>query len=239
MNPILRSRRSSEPPGKDLGPVRLPGSSVPGQQASWPCDRTLPRASQALHLICQRFPGLRRRLTQRPTWMPSENKKSRIRAFDRLVTAIPDRTWPTKGRPARGITAPLLSGPKISKMEELGDAPAQVSLGIYLPISCVSVCSRWAMKKTPSKFWVFHCFGVYFLKSSRNDAVCPGPPSTASDHRTYRSRPGAAGRRGKILDGTQRRNAASVLSIGRSLKEMPGFRPVGSSVSSLNNNSGG
>ena len=177
MNPILRSRRSSEPPGKDLGPVRLLGSSVPGQQASWPCDRTLPRASQALQLICQRLPGLRRRLTQRPTWMPSENKKSRIRAFDRLVTAIPDRTWPTEGRPARGITAPPICGPKTSTMEELADDPAQVSLSIYLPISCVPVCSRWTMKKTPSRFWVFHCFGVNFLKSSRNDAVFPGPPS--------------------------------------------------------------
>jgi hypothetical protein len=135
MSPILRSRRSSEPPGKNLGPIRLLGSSVLGQQASWPCDRTLPRASQALRLICRRFPSLRRRLTQRPTWMPSENKKSRIRAFDRLVTAIPDRTWPTKGRPARGITAPPISGPKTSKMEELADDPAQISLGIYLPIS--------------------------------------------------------------------------------------------------------
>ena len=171
--------------------------------------------------------------------MRTKIKKFRNRAFDRLVTANPDKAWPTKGRLARGITAPPICGPKTSTMEELADDPAQVSLGIYLPISCVPVCSRWTMKKTPSKFWVFHCFGVYFLKSNRNDAVCPGPPSTASDHRTYRSRPGAAGRRGKILDGTQRGNAASVLSIGRSLKEMPGFRPVGSSVSSLNNNSGG
>ncbi len=155
------------------------------------------------------------------------------------MTAIPDRTWPTKGRPARGITAPPICGPKTSKMEELADAPAKVSLDIYLSIGCVSVCSRWAMKKTSSRCWSFHCFGVYFLKSSRNDAVCPGPPSTASDHRTYGSRPGAAGHCGKSLGGTQRGNTAPVLSIGRSLKEMPRFRPVGASVSSLNNNLGG
>ena len=99
------------------------------------------------------------------------------RAFDRLVTAIPDRTWPTKGRPAKGITAPPICGPKTSTMEELADAPAQVSLGMYLSIGCVSVCSRCAMKKTSSGCWGFHCFGVYFLKGSRNDAVCPGPPS--------------------------------------------------------------
>jgi hypothetical protein len=236
MKSILRSRRSFDPLGKDLGPVRLLGSSVPEQQASWRCDRTLPRDPQALQLICQHFPRLRRRLTR----MRTKNKKSRNRASDRLVTAIPDRTWPTKGRPAREITAPSISGPKTSTMEELADDPAQVSLSIYLPISCVPVCSRWTMKKTSSGCWGFHCFGVNFLKSSRSDAVCPGLPSTASDHHTYRSRPGAAGRRGKILDGTQRGNAASVLSIGRFLDlELPRFRPVGASVSSLNNNLGG
>jgi hypothetical protein len=235
MNPTLRSRRSSEPPGKNHGPVRLPGSGVPGQQASWPCDRTLPRSSLPLLLICRRSPSLRRR----PPRMRTKIIKSRNRAFDRLVTANPDKTWPTKGRPAGGITAPPICGPKTSTMEELADAPAQVSLGMYLSIGCVSVCSRCAMKKTSSGCWGFHCFGVYFLKSSRNDAVCPGPPSTASDHRTFGSRPGAAGRRGKGRGGTQRGNAAPVLSIGQSLKEMPGFRPVVSSVFSLNNNSGG
>ena len=61
-------------------------------------------------------------------------------------------------------------------------------------------------------------------------------PRTIAPSEVVRERPDAAAR---SVDGTQRRNAASVLSIGRSLKEMPGFRPVGSSVSSLNNNSGG
>jgi hypothetical protein len=144
--------------------------------------------------------------------MPSENKKSRIRAFDRLVTAIPDRTWPTKGRPARGITAPPICGPKTSTMEELADAPAQVSLGMYLSIGCVSVCSRCAMKKTSSGCWGFHCFGVYFLKSSRNDAVCPGPPSISLGPSYLRKSPrsGRTPRQGPWRHSARERSSSSI-----------------------------
>jgi hypothetical protein len=208
MNPILRSRRSSEPPGKNHGPVRLPGSGVPGQQASWPCDWTLPRSSLPLLLICRRSPSLRRR----PPRMRTKIKKFRNRAFDRLVTANPDKTWPTKGRLARGITAPPICGPKTSTMEELADAPAQVSLGMYLSIGCVSVCSRCAMKKTSSGCWGFHCFGVYFLKGSRNDAVCPGPPSISLGPSYLRKSPrsGRTPRQGPWRHSARERSSSSI-----------------------------